>query len=138
MTHSRRPKRSRWEETHRAARPHHRGKPAHWRRHSDSEPTLTKLTRATEPGAVDPQPKVWTLLDFEVPRSRADELAEALSHALLAEGGWYADFGVEDDHIVVFANKVSRYKKGDHNARKEVVAYGLSIGVPAHQLDWGD
>lgn len=82
------------------------------------------------------QPKVWTFLDFEAPDGRADELAMALASALLADDGWYANFEVADEDVVVFANKVFRYAKGDQAARHEAVVYGRTAGTPEHQLDW--
>jgi hypothetical protein len=82
------------------------------------------------------QPPVWTLLDVEAPDGRAGELADALAAALSAAGGWYADFRVGSDHVVVFAGRSFRYRRGDEPARAHVVAYGRSVGVPDHQLDW--
>jgi hypothetical protein len=86
--------------------------------------------------AAPSQPPVWTLLDVEAPDERAGELADALAAALLAEGGWYADFRVGADHVVVFAGRAFRYPRGDETAKAHVVAYGRSVGVPEHQLDW--
>ncbi|HLU55432.1 MAG TPA: hypothetical protein VKZ81_08210 [Pseudonocardia sp.] len=83
------------------------------------------------------QPPVWTLIDVTAPDERAGELADALSAVLLAEGGWYADFTVGDDHVVIFAGRSFRYRRGDEPARAHVVAYGRSVGVPEHQLDRG-
>jgi len=82
------------------------------------------------------QPKVWTFLDFEAPDDRADELAVALASALLPDDGWYANFEVGDEDVVVFANRVFRYVKGDHAARHEALVYGRTAGTPEHQLDW--
>ncbi|MCO1657591.1 hypothetical protein [Pseudonocardia humida] len=84
------------------------------------------------------QPDVWTFLDFEAPDERTDELAEALAAALLPDDGWYADFQSAAEHVVVFAGRVFRYRKGDADARADVVAYGRSVGTPEHQLDWGE
>jgi hypothetical protein len=84
------------------------------------------------------QPPVWTFLDFEVPEQRADELATTLADALLREDGWYADFQSDAEHVVVFAGRAFRYRKGDAAAREEVVAYGRAAGTPEHQLDWGE
>jgi hypothetical protein len=52
--------------------------------------------------------------------------------------GWYAEFTVGEDHVVAFAGKTFRYRRGDTAARAEAVAYGRSVGTPEHQLDWGD
>ncbi len=82
------------------------------------------------------QPKIWTFIDFEAPDDRADELAAALASALLPDDGWYANFAVGDDDVVVFANRVFRYRKDDGAARSEVLAYGRAAGTPEHQLDW--
>jgi hypothetical protein len=88
-------------------------------------------------GAVAGQPRIWTFLDFEAPDDRADELAEALAAALEAESGWWADFVVRGDHVVVFAGRVFRYRIGDTRGRAEAVAWGRASGTPEHQLDWG-
>jgi len=48
----------------------------------------------------------------------AGPLAESLAVALLAEGGWYADFSAADDHVVVFSGQVFRYQRGDLDGRK--------------------
>jgi hypothetical protein len=100
---------------------------------------LTRLSRVDVSTSVLPtQPGVWTFVELEAEDDLAGPLAEALAGALLPEGGWYADFGVGDDHVVVFAGRIFRYRRGDAEARAEVVAYGASAGVPAHQLDWAD
>ncbi len=89
-------------------------------------------------GATDAQPQVWTFLDFEAPIGRADELADALANALDAVTGWYADFTVGGDHVIVFANRVFRYRIGDRRGRDEAVAWRRAAGTPEHQHDWGD
>jgi len=67
---------------------------------------------------------------------RADELAEALASALLPDDSWYANFEVAEEDVVVFANRVFRYVKGDQSARDEALVYGRAAGTPEHQLDW--
>jgi hypothetical protein len=57
---------------------------------------------------------------------------------LRREDGWYADFTVADDHVVVFADGSSATAGGDPAARGEAVAYGHKVGTPGQQLDWGD
>jgi hypothetical protein len=88
-------------------------------------------------GAAAGQPRIWTFLDFEAPDDRANDLAEALAAALEAESGWWADFVVRGDHVVVFAGRVFRYRIGDTRGRAEAVAWGRASGTPEHQLDWG-
>jgi hypothetical protein len=104
------------------------------------EPAELRIRRITRldvsSGAAAGQPAVWTVIDFEAPERDADALAAALAACLAAEGGWYADFRTDDDRVVVFAGKVFRYRHGDDAGRAEAVAYGRSVGVPEHQLDW--
>jgi hypothetical protein len=100
---------------------------------------VTRLGRRDVSGStIATQPDVWTFVNFEAPDELADELAEVLAGMLLPEDGWYADFRVGDDHVVVFAGRVFRYRVGDRAGRAEAVAHGRRVGTPEHQLDWGD
>ena len=101
---------------------------------AEVEPSATGDGR----GATTSQPSVWTFVDFEAPDERADELAQALAGMLEREDGWWADFTVGDDHVVVFAAKVFRYRIGDAEGRNEAIRHGIAAGTPRHQLDWGD
>lgn len=102
------------------------------------------------------QPDVWTLLDFEAPDEAYDALVEGLSGALAAGQGWYADFRIGDnasdgdtagdgdtgdgdtgdEHVVVYAGRVFRYRIGDAASRAEAMEYGRKEGIPEDQLDW--
>jgi hypothetical protein len=98
---------------------------------------LTRLVRRDVAGsAAETQPDVWTFIEFEAPDERADEVAEALSRVLRTEDGWYADFQVGDDHVVVFSGRVFRYRNGDAAGRQEAIDHGRAAGTPVHQLDW--
>jgi hypothetical protein len=77
-----------------------------------------------------------TFIDFEAGDADADPIASALAGALEPEGAWCADFRAGTDHVVVFANRVFRYRSGDTAGRAGAVAYGRTVGVPDHQLDW--
>ena len=101
--------------------------------------TLTRVVRRDAAGsATVEQPEVWTFLEFVADDEVAGELADALAAVLLAGGGWYASFTVGDEHVVVFAGRVFRHRRGDRSARAEVEAYAREMGVPAHQMDWGE
>ena len=89
----------------------------------------------SEDGAVPGQPPVWTFVDFAGPDDLAEAVAEALAAALLGDG-WYADIDVGDDKIVVFADRVFRYRRGDSVGRGAAAEHGRRAGVPEHQLDW--
>jgi hypothetical protein len=99
---------------------------------------VTKIFRRDFPDEPPGMPTTWTFIEFQAEDNRAGELAQKLADVLIAEGGWYADFGVDDQHVVVFAGKVFRYRKGDEAGRAEAIRYGLSVGCPADQLDWTD
>jgi hypothetical protein len=91
-------------------------------------------SRSAAPG----QPDTWTLLDVEAPDRAADELAKVLAAGLADDRGWYADFRVGEEHVVVFPGRVFRYVMGDEPGRRAAVEHGRAVGVPDHQLDWGD
>lgn len=100
---------------------------------------VTTISRQDMSGSVvDGQPAIWTLIDFTAEDRDADRIAAELARCLAAEGGWYADFRVDDDHVVVFADTVFRYRRGDRAGRADAEAYGRTAGVPDHQLDWPD
>lgn len=97
---------------------------------------VTKIFRRDEPDEPPGMPAIWTFVEFEAEDDRADEVADRLADVLIAEGGWFADFAVGDEHVVVFAGKVFRYRNGDQAGRAQATEYGLSVGCPADQLDW--
>src|SRR5690242_4796321 len=67
------------------------------------------VSRGTSPY----QPDVWTLLDVEGPDDVADDLAYVLADSLIEGQGWYADFRVGTEHVVVFPGRTFRYTAGD-------------------------
>ena len=100
---------------------------------------LTSVARRDLSASVSAaQPPVWTFLEFEADDDVAGPLAASLAAALLAEGGWYADFSAGDDHVVVFSGQIFRYHHADLDGRRQAMDYGRVIGVPEHQLDWPD
>jgi hypothetical protein len=86
--------------------------------------------------ATDAQPERWTFVEWEADADDAGGIADALADALEPENGWYSDFTVGDERVVVFAGKVFRHRRGDTAGRAAAVAYGRSVGTPEHQLDW--
>jgi hypothetical protein len=101
------------------------------------EMRITKWRRYEVPQPADWQPKLWTLIEFEAPEDDSDALAERLSKDL-ASPGWYANWNTPTDAVVVYPDKIFRYKRGDKAGRKRAQKYGLAAGVPEPQLDWGE
>jgi hypothetical protein len=103
---------------------------------SDLRLAVSEIRRLA-PGDTSPdQPAEWTLLEFTAPDTDASALADAFAGALLAEGGWYADFRTSAETYVIFADRVFRYPRGDQAAREEAKSYGRTVSVPEPQLDW--
>jgi hypothetical protein len=103
----------------------------------DAVPLIVHKLERIDAG-VDEQPPHWTLLWFEVADADADRLAQELSNALDARGGWYADFHSDSDVTVVFSGRIFRYRRGDESERAKVADYARSVGVPDQQLDWAE
>lgn len=98
--------------------------------------TVTRIHRAAAGDAEAGQPELWTFIEFCVAADRAAELADALSHVLSRDGGWYCDFRSRDEVFVVFHGRAFRYPRGDRSERARAEEYGRSMGVPEAQLDW--
>ncbi len=102
-----------------------------------SDLTFRVLRRVEVENPAPWQPSRWTLADFEAEGIDPEAFAAQLA-AVLAGPGWYVDFHSEQRVWVVFPGQVLGYARGDEEGRRRVVEYGLSAGVPAAQLDWGD
>jgi hypothetical protein len=81
-------------------------------------------------------PSVWSAIEFEVSEERGPELATVLSNAL--EDGWYANFSSDRETFVVYRGRIFRYPRKDARGRSEAQAYGRTLGIPDHQLDWSE
>lgn len=82
--------------------------------------------------------KEWTLHSIEIPAARADEIAVELSEALDSKhaGSWYVDFKSSNRHYVIYPGKVFRIERSDAEQYREASEYGISIGIPAHQVNF--
>jgi len=95
-----------------------------------------KIRRAPQGDVPAGQPELWTLIEFEAEETDAEVLADALAKVLDPEHGWYADFRTRHETFVVYSGRVFCYPRGDSPGRAEATAYGRSVGVPEHELDW--
>jgi hypothetical protein len=97
--------------------------------------TLIRIERHTIDNATGAQPSAWTMIHFDFPKDDAARLADALAD-VLDEPGWYTNFDVDGDKVVIFPRRVMRYRRGDQAARAAAEAYARSLGIPDAQLDW--
>ncbi|MFF0452817.1 hypothetical protein [Nocardia africana] len=51
-------------------------------------------------------------------------------------GPWYVEFHTRAETFVVFRDQVFRFPRGDDDGHAAARAYGRSLGIPDHQLDW--
>jgi len=80
---------------------------------------------------------IWTLHHVEIPEEHGEEIAQRLSKDLENEHtSWYADFKNDKLHYIVFHNKIFRVDLANPTLYKEAKAYGLSLGIPEHQVDF--
>ena len=75
----------------------------------------------------------WVLYSVLIDEKRIPELAKSLK-----KEPWYIHLWEpgKDDVIVIFPNKVFILKFSDKSTWADTVAYGKSIGIPKHQLDF--
>jgi hypothetical protein len=98
---------------------------------------ITRWSRYEVRDVPDRQPAVWTLIEFEATDDASDALAHRLSKDLRLPG-WYANWSSDTEAVVVFPDRIFRYKRGDVSGREAVKEYGRHCGVPEEQLDWDD
>jgi len=81
--------------------------------------------------------KQWTLHTIEFPEHHADEIADKLSSAIDSyyPGSWYADFKNDNLHYIVFKERVFKVNL-QNPIYRDAMEYGISIGIPSHQLDF--
>jgi hypothetical protein len=98
---------------------------------------ITRWSRYEVRDVAEWQPDTWTLIEFEASDDESDALAQRVSKDLRSPG-WYANWYSEKEAVVVFPDKIFRYKRGDTAGREAAQEYGRNCGVPDPQLDWAD
>jgi hypothetical protein len=85
--------------------------------------------------------KQWTMHDVEIAEESADIVAEQISRTIKGsdensndKDSWYADYKNETSHYIIFRNKVFKVDRSKSEEYEKVREYGLSIGIPEHQL----
>jgi len=100
--------------------------------------TSTQVELVTEKHQT-PHLKQWTLHSIEVAPETADDFADQLSKALIGDketGSWYADYKNAETVYIIFPNKVFKISRTDEKAFQEARNYGISLGIPEHQVDF--
>ncbi len=97
----------------------------------------TKVEPVTEKHQT-PWLKQWTLHKVEIPEGQAREVAQKLSLFLdySNKSAWYADFKNEKNHYIIFKDKIFLIGRQDRQGFEEAKAYGMSVGIPEHQVDF--
>ncbi len=81
--------------------------------------------------------KQWTLHTVEIDRDKVAEIASKISKSIDTEhGNWYADFGDNNFHYIIFPNKVFKINRDNPEEYKAATAYGISLGIPEYQIDF--
>jgi hypothetical protein len=83
-----------------------------------------------------PWVKQWTLHTVEIPGKQADDVAKELSASLDPVHSWYADFKNDKLHYIIFRGRIFKVDRSKPEQYAEVVKYGLSLGIPNHQLEF--
>lgn len=82
--------------------------------------------------------KQWTLHKVEIEEDKADEVAEDISKCIDTEHShsWYADYKNDKWHYIIFPNKIFKIGRADEDGYQEAREYGMSLGIPEHQVDF--
>ena len=78
----------------------------------------------------DPKDR-WHLFNVKVSESDIKKLSKYIK-----SGKWYMHFWENNHIIAVFKERIFDFNHDDKSSWKEVVAYGLSLGIPIEQLDF--
>ena len=99
--------------------------------------TSTQTEKVTK-GHRTPWVSQWTLHTVEIPEAHVEDIAWEVSEALDTEhdGSWYADFKNDEQHVVIFHNRVFLIDRRSDAQYEEARQYGLSLGIPEYQLDF--
>lgn len=72
-----------------------------------------------------------------IPSNQAAQVAHLISKALDKEHDWYADFKTENEHYVIYTDKVFHITdRTDKKQYDEATRYGIAIGIPDYQVDF--
>ncbi len=71
---------------------------------------------------------------IEGKEEKIEAIVDKISKSILPK--WYANVSNDTMEYVIFHEKIFKHKKGDKKDAQEAISYGISVGIPANQLDW--
>lgn len=98
-----------------------------------------KITK-TDVETVTPEHKTpwltqWTIDVVEIEDDEIAAFAQQLQGAIETEHtAWYADFKNTTEHYIIFPSRIFHIDRAQPKQYDEVVTYGMSLGIPEHQL----
>ncbi len=101
---------------------------------NDMKIISTKIEKVTKKHKT-PWIKQWTMHTIEINDSAASDVAQKISTSLDSKHNWYTDFKDNNQHFIIFRNKVFHINRKKEEYDK-VTNYGISIGIPSYQLDF--
>lgn len=79
----------------------------------------------------------WTLHTVEIPDHQIETVVEMVRIALeKGHHSWYADFKNNFTHYIIFPKKIFRVNRKKVEEYENVTSYGISVGIPAYQVDF--
>lgn len=97
----------------------------------------TKIERVTEEFKT-PWLTHWTLHAVEIPEKDIEKVAVRMGTAIdkSHSNAWYVDLKNSVFHYIIFRTKLFKIERISKKQYERVVSYGMSLGIPKHQLDF--
>lgn len=82
--------------------------------------------------------KKWTLHTIVVKEDDAMRIAEEIAIAIDSKhaNSWYVDFRNSEYHFIIFKKKIFVVDLNRKEEYRDVIKYGLKLGIPEKQLDF--
>jgi len=97
----------------------------------------TKVEKVTDEHQT-PWLSKWTLHTVEIPKSKAQAIAEEISKSFdySHDNSWYVDYKNDTHHYIIFRDKTFYIDRKSKEQYVEAKRYGISLGIPGYQVDF--
>ncbi|MES2215818.1 MAG: hypothetical protein V4481_00795 [Patescibacteria group bacterium] len=96
----------------------------------------TEIEKVTEQMKT-PWLKNWTLHTVLIPEEDAYHVTDELSASLEDQhSSWYADYQNKKWHYIIFKGKIFKVNKSNPEEYRAAMEYGVSLGIPKHQVNF--